>query len=85
MAYTVKHIQKGQTLLANLLGMNHPGQTWKFPDEQQRPAENSNADYDQDADSLMGRGMILRPVDFTDAFCSHLNNIGIGDGWRAEE
>ena len=34
--------------------------------------------------SLMGGGMILEDADFNDAFCSHLDNKGIGKGWKAK-
>ena len=68
--------------IGHLLGMNHPGQT----DESlkgNRPKENSSADYDVNPRSLMGSGMVLKDVDFNNAFCSHLNNRNIGKNWKA--
>jgi len=50
-----------------MLGLDHPGQ--RLP---KKPKSGSSADYDADSKSLMGRGTILRPADFDDAFCKHI-------------
>ena len=66
--------------VGHLLGLNHPGQRSKPP-----KIPNSNADYDADAKSLMGGGMLFRIEDFESAFCSHLNDKTEAKDWKAVE
>lgn len=67
--------------VGHLLGLNHPGQS-----EETKAVVDSPDDYEADKGSLMGLGMVLRPDDFTAAFCSHIYWIDkkYGSRWEAE-
>jgi len=56
----------------HMLGLHHPG-----------GANNSDAAYQADLDSLMGGGMVLRLPDFNQAFCDKISTGVAGcDPWR---
>ncbi|MGN0854564.1 MAG: RHS repeat-associated core domain-containing protein [Kiritimatiellia bacterium] len=69
--------------IGHLLGMSHPGQTAENV-LGGRSAADSEEDYNVNAASLMGKGMVLTDTDFNDAFCSHIDKNKFGRGWRAK-
>jgi RHS repeat-associated protein len=65
--------------ILHFLGADHPGQRLSS-----RAIPNSEADYDADVESIMGRGLKFRPLDYEQVICDRLQKYMGGD-WKPEE